>query len=238
VVSKVRDFLDQLGLPATGTLTSVAGCYRLILPADTAVDVELAAGEADAARSALEAGDLERALAVAGRSRAIAGRPLLPGHEGPWVEDRRAALRQVLVDGLELQADVHLAGGNGEAAVGPARDLVALEPFRDSAHERLLRARAAAGDRGKALRVYDRYRRALAEELGVGPSPELEAALPGAAPRRAPGPGLGVRSRRPAGAGRRPGRRALRGSRAGAGPAALGLRPGQGRSAPDRAGGR
>jgi len=176
VVSKVRDFLDQLGLPATGTLTSVAGCYRLILPADTAVDVELAAGEADAARSALEAGDLERVLAAAGRARAIAGRPLLPGHEGPWVEDRRAALRQVLIDGLEMQADVHLTAGNGEAAVGPARDLVALEPFRDSAHERLLRAHAAAGDRGEALRVYDRYRRALAEELGVGPSPELEAA--------------------------------------------------------------
>src|SRR5215207_3447293 len=176
VVSKVRDFLDQLGLPATGTLTSVAGCYRLTLPADTAVDVELAAGEADLARSALEAGDLARALAAAGRARAIAGRPLLPGHEGPWVEDRRAALRQVLIDGLEIQADVHLAAGSGEAAVGPARDLVALEPFRDSAHERLLRARAAAGDRGEALRVYDRYRRALAEELGVGPSPGLEAA--------------------------------------------------------------
>jgi DNA-binding SARP family transcriptional activator len=176
VVSKVRDFLDQLGLPASGTLTSVAGCYRLTLPADTAVDVELAAGEADVARSALEAGDLARALAAAGRARAIAGRPLLPGHEGPWVEDRRAALRQVLIDGLEMQADVHLAAGNGEAAVGPARDLVALEPFRDSAHERLLRAHAAAGDRGEALRVYDRYRRGLAEELGVGPSPELEAA--------------------------------------------------------------
>jgi DNA-binding SARP family transcriptional activator len=175
VVSKVRDFLDQLGLPATETLTSVAGCYRLSLPADTAVDVELAAGEADAARSALEAGDLERALAAAGRARAIAGRPLLPGHEGPWVEDRRAALRQVLIGGLEMQADVHLAAGNGEAAVGPARDLVALEPFRDSAHARLVRAHAAAGDRGEALRAYDHYRRALAEELGVGPSPELEA---------------------------------------------------------------
>jgi len=200
VVSKVRDFLDQLGLPATGTLTSVAGCYRLTLPADTAVDVELAAGEADLARSALEAGDLARALAAAGRARAIAGRPLLPGHEGPWVEDRRAALRQVLIDGLEMQADVHLAAGSGQAAVGPARDLVALEPFRDSAHERLLRARAAAGDRGEALRVYDRYRRALAEELGVGPSPELEAAYlellhaeplamaPAAAPPGPPGP--------------------------------------------------
>ena len=175
VVSKVRGFLEVLGLPATHALTSVAGCYRLQLPADTAVDVEQAAGEAGAARSALAAGDLERAAAAAERARAIAGRPLLPGQEGAWVEDRRADLQQVLVDSLEVLVDVHLRAGRPDPAVGPARDLVALEPFRDSAHERLLRAHAAAGDRGEALRAYDRYRRTLAEELGVGPSPGLEA---------------------------------------------------------------
>ena len=175
VVSKVRDFLDVLGLPATDALTSVAGCYRLELPADTAVDVEQAAGEADAARSALAAGDLELAAAAAERARVIAGRPLLPGQEGAWVEHRRAGLQQVLVDSLELLVDIHLRAGRPDPAVGPARDLVALEPFRDSAHERLLRAHAAAGDRGEALRAYDRYRRILAEELGVGPSPGLEA---------------------------------------------------------------
>src|SRR4029453_11342382 len=36
VVSKVRDFLDVLGLPATDALTSVCGCYRLGLPGTTA----------------------------------------------------------------------------------------------------------------------------------------------------------------------------------------------------------
>jgi DNA-binding SARP family transcriptional activator len=46
VVSKVRGFLDLLGLPAAATLTSAAGCYRLVLPGDTTVDVELAEGQA------------------------------------------------------------------------------------------------------------------------------------------------------------------------------------------------
>jgi DNA-binding SARP family transcriptional activator len=194
VVSKVRGFLDVLGLPADDTLTSAAGCYRLALPADTAVDVEQATGAADTARSALAAGDLERAAAAAERARAIAGRPLLPGHEGAWVEHRRAGLQQVLVDSLELLVDIHLRAGHPDPAVGPARDLVALEPFRDSAHERLLRAYAAAGDRGQALRAYDHYRRTLAEELGVGPSPGLEAIyleLLHAEPRP-PGPGPGA----------------------------------------------
>jgi DNA-binding SARP family transcriptional activator len=176
VVSKVRGFLDRLGLPAADTLTSSSGCYRLALPSDTAVDVELAEGEAEVARRALGAGQLDRALAAAGRARRIAGRPLLPGHDGAWVEDRRAALHQLLVSCLELLADAHLAAGQGPLAVGPAADLVHLEPFRDSAYRRLLAAHSAAGDRGEALRTYDRYRRVLAEELGVGPSPELETA--------------------------------------------------------------
>src|SRR5918994_12377 len=143
---------------------------------EVAVDVELAQGEAEAARRALGAGQFDRALAAAGRARTIAGRPLLPGHENAWVEDRRAALHRLLASCLELQVDAHLAAGQAPLAVGPATDLVALEPFRDSAHRRLLAAHRAAGDRGEALRVYDRYRRVLAEELGVGPSPELEAA--------------------------------------------------------------
>jgi predicted ATPase len=99
--------------------------------------------------------------------------------------------------------DAGLAAGRGAAAVQPATELVALEPFRESAHLRLLRARAAAGDRGEALRVYDRCRRLLAEELGVDPSPELEAAYlellrdaPAGQVDRRPRPGLPVSQER------------------------------------------
>ena len=176
VVSKVRDFLEALGLPAADMLTSSSGCYRLVLPSDATVDVELAAGEADAAERALAAGDLEGALAAATVARQVAGRPLLPGQEGSWIEGRRAAWQEVLVRALQVLVDTSLAGGRGEVAVQPASELVGLEPFRESSHLRLLRAYAAAGDRGEALRAYDRCRRLLAEELGVDPSPELETA--------------------------------------------------------------
>jgi DNA-binding SARP family transcriptional activator len=176
VVSKVRDFLEALELPAGDMLTSGSGCYQLLLPEDATVDVELATGEADAAARAFAAGDLEGALEAAGAARALAGRPLLPGQEGGWVERLRTAWQQVLVRALQVLVDASLARGVGETAVQPATELVELEPFRESAHLRLLRARAAAGDRGEALRVYDRCRRLLAEELGVDPSPELEAA--------------------------------------------------------------
>ena len=44
VISKVRDFLDLLGIPAAAALTSSSGCYRLVLPTDTSVDVEAGRG--------------------------------------------------------------------------------------------------------------------------------------------------------------------------------------------------
>jgi hypothetical protein len=97
VVSKVRGFLEALELPADDMLTSSSGCYRPALPGDATVDVELAAGEADAAERAFADGDPERAIAAAGTARALAGRPLLPGQEGGWVERLRTAWQQVLV---------------------------------------------------------------------------------------------------------------------------------------------
>ncbi len=51
----------------------------------------------------------------------------------------------------------------------------ALEPFRESGYRRLMRLHLRAGDRGEALRVYERCRRLLAEELDTEPSPETEA---------------------------------------------------------------
>jgi DNA-binding SARP family transcriptional activator len=175
-VSKVRTFLAALELPAADMLTNSSGCYLLSLPEDATVDVELAVAAADAATRALAAGDLAGALEAAGAARRIAGRPLLPGIEGAWVERWRAVLHDTLVRSLEVLVDSHLVTGRGESGIPPARELVALEPFRESAHLRLLRALAVGGDRGEALRAYERCRRLLAEELGVDPSAELEAA--------------------------------------------------------------
>jgi DNA-binding SARP family transcriptional activator/tetratricopeptide (TPR) repeat protein len=176
VVSKVRGFLEALDLPADEMLTSSSGAYLLTLPHGATVDVDLAAGEVDAAERALVAGDLRMALAAAATARDIAGRPLLPGLEGLWLERQRTALQGVLTRSLEVLVDAHLATDHGELAVQPAKELVGLEPFRESAHLRLLRAHAAGGDRAEALLAYARCRRLLAEELGVDPSPELEAA--------------------------------------------------------------
>ncbi|HKE97642.1 MAG TPA: AAA family ATPase [Actinomycetes bacterium] len=176
VVSKVRDFLGELGLPAGDALTHSSGCYVLRLPVNATVDLELAARDADQAERALAAGDLRAALATAAAARAVAGQQLLPGEEGEWVEQRRSELHRTLARSLEVLVDADLRCGRAGRAVRPAQELVELEPFRESAHLRLLRALSASGDRGEALRAYERCRRLFSEELGVGLSPELEAA--------------------------------------------------------------
>ena len=56
-----------------------------------------------------------------------------------------------------------------------ARDALALGPTHEAAYRQLMRALAAAGERAEALRVWERCRITLVEELGVDPSPETEA---------------------------------------------------------------
>jgi DNA-binding SARP family transcriptional activator len=52
-----------------------------------------------------------------------------------------------------------------------ARRETELEPWRESAHRRCMRALALSGQRSQALRQYEICRRALAQEMGVEPSP-------------------------------------------------------------------
>lgn len=61
-------------------------------------------------------------------------------------------------------------------AVQAAEDALAIEPFRETTYQPLMRVHAGAGNRAEALRAYQRCRDVLAEELGVPPSAETEAA--------------------------------------------------------------
>jgi predicted ATPase len=76
---------------------------------------------------------------------------------------------------MEDRFDAEISLGHGVELVPELTDLVAAHPVRERLVAALMRALAAAGRDTEALLVYQRTREALADALGVDPSPELSA---------------------------------------------------------------
>src|SRR5580765_4450434 len=175
LMTKLRALLEECGLEGSSVLRSAFGCYQLTLPADVWIDVDAAASAVERGEAALVAEDLDEAQAQASTGAELARRPFLPGEDGRWVEDQRRDLRDVLVRALECLRDAALAEGGFGNAVRYAAEITELEPFRETSNRALMQAHVAAGNPAEALRVYERCRRFLADELGAYPSPESEA---------------------------------------------------------------
>ncbi|HEX9354121.1 MAG TPA: BTAD domain-containing putative transcriptional regulator [Streptosporangiaceae bacterium] len=84
------------------------------------------------------------------------------------------------LEGLRLTAtedrfDAEISLGHGAELVPELTDLVAAHPVRERLAAALMRALVAAGRDTEALLVHQRTREALADALGVDPSPELSA---------------------------------------------------------------
>ena len=127
------------------------------------------------AEAELAVGDVIESRAQAAVAAALARRSFLPGEDGTWVEDRRRDLHEVLVRALECRRDAAMQAGDLTEAVRHGEEVTELEPYRESAYRALMQAHAAAGNPAEALRVYDRCRRFLSEELGAYPPPETVA---------------------------------------------------------------
>ncbi|MBW3554850.1 MAG: bacterial transcriptional activator domain-containing protein [Gemmatimonadetes bacterium] len=175
IVSKLRGLLARTGVDGAEALRTSDGCYELHLPRGSWVDHEVAMDSIHEAEAALGAGDPGGAYGPSAVAHHIARRPFLPGQDGEWFEGQRDRLAAILVRALECRAEVYL--WNGEAALGveAAREIVRLRPFRETGYRLLMRAHTAAGNAAEALRVYERCRTLISEELGVPPSPETRA---------------------------------------------------------------
>ena len=88
--------------------------------------------------------------------------------EAVRLEELRAAAAVARLDAL-------IGVGRADDAAADALHLIEADPFRDSVWDRRMRALHASGRTVDALRVFHDYRRLLADELGLEPSPELVA---------------------------------------------------------------
>jgi DNA-binding SARP family transcriptional activator len=150
---------------------------ELLLPQATFVDVEAALEGAHRAESAIAEGRWAQAWGPAGIAYHVATRPFLAGLQAPWIDEWRRRLEEVRLRGLECFAAASLGLGGPALAQAEerARMLTELAPYRESGHRILMEALAGRGNAAEALRAYERLRVLLREELGIAPSPTLQA---------------------------------------------------------------
>ena len=196
VVSRVRAFVTFPDTPDGTPVIAQGGRYLLRLPPACRVDIECAEQEAGEAASAYESGSFTDARRLATSAVSCLRRPFLPEHEGEWAAGLRQHIEETLVSALETASLAAAALRDEHNALKFADDAVRRAPLRESAHRCRMTAHIAAGNRAEALRSYHELRRTLAEELGIDPAPETQAAFvtllgsPAAAATRPAAPGL------------------------------------------------
>lgn len=178
IVSKLRSLLAEAGVDR-GAVQAADGCYRVDLGPDSWIDTEAALEAIHDGEAALRRQAYRQAYGPAVVAAAILRRPFLAGFEGSWVDSRRDQLRKAHVRALDVLAEIHLSNREPSLALRAAEEAVTIEPYRESGYRRLMRIHITLGDRAEAVRVYERCRTLLAEDLGELPSSETRALVAG-----------------------------------------------------------
>jgi DNA-binding SARP family transcriptional activator len=147
-----------------------------VLPQDAFIDLEVALDALHRAESHVAKREWAAAWGPASLAYDVATRPLLRGHDRTWLDDWRRRLDEIRLSGLECVAAASLGLGGPELplAANCARRLIELAPFRESGYRILMEALERSGNGAEALRVYDRLRITLRDELGIPPTSAVQ----------------------------------------------------------------
>jgi predicted ATPase/DNA-binding SARP family transcriptional activator len=167
LVSRLRKALPDGG----GLVEGHTDGYRLKLEPDAvdAVRFERLLAQARNDEESRRARRLREALAL-WRGPALQDVGL---QESPAFDAAATRLDRLRLAAIEDRFDAELSVGNGAELVAELTDLVAANPVRERLVAALMRALVAAGRDSEALLAYQHTREALADALGVDPSPEL-----------------------------------------------------------------
>jgi DNA-binding SARP family transcriptional activator/predicted negative regulator of RcsB-dependent stress response len=171
--SHVRRLRQALGPGAGARITACDPGY-LISVGEPELDVlgfEAACAEAGAARRAAR---WPEASAAAARAVELwRGAPLLDVPSQVLRDRFVPRLEQLRLQALEDRAEADLRLGRQDRLIPELRELAAEHPVRERFHAQLMEALARAGRQAEALDAYRQARRALVEELGIEPGPQL-----------------------------------------------------------------
>ena len=105
----------------------------------------------------------------------IAAGELLPDLYDDWILIERERFRQLRLHALERLCEDCRAAGRFAEATEAGLAAVATEPLRESAHRAVIGSHLAEGNVAEAARQYRLYRDLAHDELGIAPSPRLQA---------------------------------------------------------------
>jgi predicted ATPase len=171
LVSRLRRIL-----PDRSAIASTGGGYRLVLPVDD-VDARHFERLARHGRRQLDAGEPRAASETLFSALQLwRGPALTDAGDAPFVAAAAARLEELRLTAREDRIDADIALGRHAAVVGELESLAAEYPLRERLRAALVTALYAVGRQADALTTYEQTRRMLADELGVDPGPQLQAA--------------------------------------------------------------
>ena len=168
--SNLRTALWRLHLIGGGRLIDALD-DRLALNQTLAVDISELLGLA----RRFIGGDRE--IDSADIARLEACEDVLPDWDDDWVVTDRERFRLLRLEALERVAEMLLERQHLGRALQAALAVVASEPLRESGRRLMVRVQIAEGNVAEAVREYREYRSLLHDEIGLDPSPAMEALI-------------------------------------------------------------
>jgi YVTN family beta-propeller protein len=157
-----------------GVLVSKGHGYLLdVAPGE--LDLERFQAMADRGRDALAAGQPEQAARLLRQALELWRGPVLADFAyAPFAQAATGQLEELHLAAVEDRLEADLAVGQARELIGELRDLVERHPLRERLRGQLMLALYRSGRQAEALGVYQEFRRALSEQLGLEPTPSLD----------------------------------------------------------------
>jgi DNA-binding SARP family transcriptional activator len=172
-VSNLRRALANAGVDAYNVLASAPPGYRLSV-ADGDCDLDRFISQKNAGMRAAAAGQFEQASSCLSAA--------LDQWRGPVLDDLRnftfvEAFGTALMEDYMLvhitRAEAEIACGRANAVIGELETLATKHPYSEPLWAKLITAYYVSGSQSDALEAYRRLKTALAEDLGIDPSPSV-----------------------------------------------------------------
>ncbi|WP_147268636.1 AfsR/SARP family transcriptional regulator [Sphaerisporangium album] len=173
-VSKLRRALGAAGIGGDVLVTRAPG-YQLAIPAES-VDAHRFEHLVRHARARASTGQVAAALEFLDEAlRLWRGPALADVGETQWALAESARLEELRLGSVEDRLELLLEAGRHVEAVADLERSVADNPLRERLHRLLMLGLYRSGRQAEALAAYQALRHHLADELGIDPSPELQA---------------------------------------------------------------